>query len=250
LDKNYKLMYEAYTKIFKRCDLNTIVVEADSGAMGGDLSHEFMVATPIGEDTVLTCSSCGHTTGVKDLTQRSACPSCKEGKLEEKIAMEIGHIFQLGTKYSEAQQATFLDESGKQKTIIMGCYGIGVSRLLAAIIETHSDKAGIIWPKEVAPFDVEILPLHANENGIMDLANEYYKDLEASGLHVLIDDRDTSAGVKFNDADLIGIPYRITIGKKMFAEDKVEIKSRATNETTTVAKSEAAKKLKTMLKTQ
>ena len=250
LEKNYKLMYEAYQKIFKRCGLETVIVEADSGAMGGDVSHEFMVATPIGEDAILSCPSCHHITGIlKDLGEGSTCPKCKKSKLEKKIAMEIGHIFQLGTKYSQAQGANFLDENGKQQTIIMGCYGIGVSRLIAAIVESHNDTSGIIWPKEVAPFDLEILPVQTKEDGIMDLANQYYDDLKEAGLDVLIDDRDISAGVKFNDADLIGIPLRVTIGKRTFAENKVEIKNRRTNETLVVSKSEAKERIVDILKT-
>jgi len=248
LEKNYKLMYEAYRKIFNRCGLPTVIVEADSGAMGGDVSHEFMVPTPIGEDSVLFCPPCGHSTGaVKGLAERATCPHCKKGKLEKKIAMEIGHIFQLGTKYSEAQGAKFLDENGKEQTMIMGCYGIGVSRLIAAVVECHNDKAGIIWPSGIAPFDVEILPVQANESEVMSQAERYYKEFGAAGFEALIDDRDASAGIKFNDADLIGIPYRIVIGKKTLAQGKVEIKNRLSGETVTVLKEDAGKKLKEIL---
>lgn len=248
LEKNYQLMYEAYGKIFKRCGLDVIIVEADSGAMGGDVSHEYMVATPIGEDAILSCPACGHTCGlVKNLSEGSPCPHCKKSKLGKKVAMEIGHIFQLGTKYSLAQGANFLDENGKQQTIIMGCYGIGVSRLIAAVVESHNDKAGIIWPREVAPFDIEILPLQPKDNAIAELAEGYYNELKAAGFEVFMDDRDISAGIKFNDADLIGIPYRLVIGKRMLAEDKVEIKNRQTGETLTVPKGDAVKKLSEIL---
>ncbi len=119
-----------------------------------------------------------------------------------------------------------MDEDGRQKPIIMGCYGIGVSRLIAAIIEVNNDANGIIWPKEVAPFDVEILPVQASDTAAMSLAEKYYKELNAAGLDVLLDDRDESAGRKFNDADLIGIPLRIIIGKRMLAHNQVEIKIR------------------------
>ena len=122
LEKNYQLMYDAYNNVFKRCGLKTIIVEADSGAMGGDVSHEYLVATPIGEDAILVCPGCGYTSGVKgDLDEGAGCPKCRKSKFEKKVAMEIGHIFQLGTKYSEALGANFLDENGKQQTIIMGC---------------------------------------------------------------------------------------------------------------------------------
>ncbi len=249
LKKNYQLMYEAYHKIFKRCGLDTIVIEADSGAMGGDVSHEFLVTTPVGEDAVFICPSCRHAlSAAVGGAENSECPKCHKAKLEKKIAMELGHVFQLGTKYSQAQGACFLDEQGKQQTIIMGCYGIGVSRLIAAVVETHNDASGIIWPKEVAPFDIEILPVQVKENELKSLADQFYGELGASGARVLLDDRDISAGVKFNDADLIGIPFRLTIGKKMFAQGKVEIKNRLTTETITVDISQAKEKVLSLLR--
>jgi len=244
LNRNYQLMYEAYKKIFKRCGLDVVIIEADSGAMGGDVSHEFMVPAPIGEDTVLVCSSCGYQGGIlKDQTEGSKCPKCKKINLERQVAIEIGHIFQLGTKYSEAMEAKFLDESGKKQTIIMGCYGIGVSRLIATIVEQHNDSAGIIWPKEVAPFDVAILPVAAAEPELIQLADAYHKDLEESGLEVLMDDREESAGIKFKDADLVGIPYRVIIGKRTKTEGKVEIKIRATGEMIAVEKNQVREKI-------
>ena len=246
LDKNYQLMYDAYLRIFKRCGLNALVVEADSGAMGGDLSHEFMVPAPIGEDAVLVCPSCHHAASAAG-KENDPCPKCKKGKMEKKVAMEIGHIFQLGTKYSQAQSAKFLDEHGKEQIIIMGCYGIGVSRLLAAIIEVHNDKAGIMWPQEVAPFDAEILPLQTNDPAVMELANTYEKELTEAGLEVLLDDRNESAGIKFNDADLIGIPFQVVLGKRALANNQVEIKNRRTGETTGIDKNKVREKLSDLL---
>jgi len=237
LEKNYQLMYGAYQKIFNRCGLTTVIVEADSGAMGGDVSHEFMVPAPIGEDMLLVCSRCDYKGGaVGTQTDDTPCPQCKDGKLKKQAAIEIGHVFQLGTKYSKALAAYFLDENGKQQPMIMGCYGIGVSRLIATIIEVNNDAAGIIWPQEVAPFDVEILPVQTSEKSVVDLANLYYADLRKDGFDALIDDRDESAGKKFNDADLIGIPYRVVIGKKLSSKGKVEIKNRRTAEVLTVGK--------------
>ena len=130
----------------------------------------------------------------------------------------------------------------------MGCYGIGVSRLIAAIVETHHDAAGIIWPKEIAPFDLEILPVQVKEADVMDLANKFYDELKGAGIDVLIDDRDISAGVKFNDADLIGIPFRLTVGKKMVAQNKVEIKNRLTNEVVAVDIADAKEKVINLLR--
>lgn len=248
LKKNYQLMYEAYIRIFKRCGLNVIIAEADSGAMGGDVSHEFLVPAAIGEDAVIQCPSCGFGGGLKTQDQEGAiCPKCKEGKLIKKVAIELGHVFQLGLKYSTALQALFLDEDGKQKPIVMGCYGIGVSRLIAAVIEGNNDAGGIIWPREIAPFDVEILPLQATDPEIISLSQAYCHDLEKAGFSVLVDDRDESAGRKFNDADLIGIPWRITIGKRTLKEGKVEIKNRRSGETLTIPKQDVMQHLSAVL---
>ncbi|MBI3315197.1 MAG: proline--tRNA ligase [Candidatus Omnitrophica bacterium] len=234
LTKNYDLQHGAYLKIFKRCGLDVVTVEADCGAMGGSVSHEFLVLTPIGED-VLWINGSGR--AVKEGDGRQ--PSAPGGPWERKIAIELGHIFQLGTKYSEALGALYLDEDGKQKPIIMGCYGIGVSRLIAAIIETNCDQGGIIWPQEVAPFDVEILPVQVHDAKSMALAQKYYQELSAAGLDVLLDDRDESAGRKFNDADLIGIPYCIVVGKRTLALAQAEIKCRRTGKTEMVAQDSA-----------
>jgi prolyl-tRNA synthetase len=236
LKKNYELMYEAYQKIFQRCGLPFIIIEADSGAMGGDVSHEFLVPAPIGEDAVLQCQTCSYALGYDEKQEGSSCASCQKGILQKQIAIELGHVFQLGTKYSRALGALFIDENGKQQPIIMGCYGIGVSRLISAVIEVHSDKSGIVWPREVAPFDVEIIPLLTDDHEIQQLAVEYHDALQKAGLEVLVDDREESAGKKFNDADLIGLPYRIILGKRTKQEHVVEIKQRRSGQTWMVAK--------------
>ncbi len=231
LKKNYNLQFNAYNRIFKRCGLDPIVVSADSGAMGGSISHEFLVTAPIGEDALWVNADSGEI-----LKDEDGKAPLKPGSWDKKIAIELGHIFQLGTKYSDALGAVFLDEDGKQKPIIMGCYGIGVSRLIAAIIELNSDGNGIIWPKEVSPFDVEIVPVQVSDGVSMELAETYYQELSSSGVDVLLDDRDESAGRKFNDADLIGVPYRVIIGKRMLAQNQVEIKDRRTGQIQAVSK--------------
>jgi len=230
LQKNYDLQLQAYKKIFKRCGLDVIVVAADSGAMGGSVSHEFLVAAPIGEDAVWVNKNDGQV--IKD--EEGKAP--QGDQWERKVAIELGHVFQLGTKYSESLGALFLDENGEQKPMIMGCYGIGVSRLIAAVIEVNNDTGGIMWPKEIAPFDVEILPVQASDEMAMGLAKTYYDELKSAGLEVLLDDRDESAGRKFNDADLIGIPLRIVLGKRMLANNQVEIKIRRTGQVIVVDK--------------
>jgi prolyl-tRNA synthetase len=231
LQKNYDQQLAAYVKIFKRCGLDPIVVAADSGAMGGSISHEFLVTAAIGEDAIWINKDNDQV--IKD--ENGTAPVVP-GTWEKKVAIELGHIFQLGTKYTESLGAMFLDEDGKQKPIIMGCYGIGVSRLIAAIIELNSDSAGIIWPTEVAPFEVQLLPLQASDAASMQLTEQYYRELKAKGVDVLVDDRDESAGRKFNDADLIGIPLRVIVGKRMLAQGQVEIKDRRTGQIQAVSK--------------
>lgn len=157
------------------------------------------------------------------------CPKC--GKtLEFSRGIEVGHTFKLGTKYSKTLRATFLDKDGKEKYFVMGCYGIGVSRIVAAAIEQGHDQNGIIWPLPIAPFQVLILPVNYEHEKIKTISNRIYKQLESAGYEVLMDDRDERAGVKFKDADLIGIPIRVTVGEKTLAKNIVEVKLRGEKE--------------------
>jgi prolyl-tRNA synthetase len=255
LNKSYDIMLNAYNNIFKRMELDTIVIAADSGAMGGSVSHEFMVTAPIGEDAVAVCDTCDFRAAadsvndLKDGKNDVLCPKCQKGRLNRMPAIELGHIFQLGTKYSAALDALYLDVNGQRKPLIMGCYGIGVSRVMAAVIEVHHDDKGIIWPKEIAPFDVEIVPLSGGQadSEANVLTDRLYKELHGGGIEVLVDDREESPGRKFNDADLLGIPLRITLGRKALAEGKVEIKLRRTGETIFEPKDSAAAKVRSLL---
>lgn len=222
LDKNYNLMLAAYLRIFKRCGVSCIVTEADCGVMGGNVSHEFMVLAETGEDTVFICKQCSYAT----TKQTEDCPKCKSKLLKDK-AIELAHIFKLGDKYSLPQEAMFVDKDGLRRPIVMGCYGIGVSRLMAAIIETNNDEDGIIWPKEVSPFDIELLPLNITNQQSKDLALDLYEKLDSGGLRVLLDDRDERSGVKFYDADLIGIPLRVVIGERGLKTGEIELQHRA-----------------------
>jgi prolyl-tRNA synthetase len=165
------------------------------------------------------------------------CPNCEEGTLELYKAMEIGHIFKLGTKYSESMGATVLTQEGKEVPIVMGSYGIGVERIITAAVEQNHDADGIIWPKSIAPFDVIVTVTNMKDAGLREAGEKLYKDLQRAGLDALLDDRDERAGVKFKDADLIGIPYRITIGKKA-ADGLVELFERKTKTSEDVKLSE------------
>jgi len=379
LDRSYKKMYEAYEAIFERCGLKAIAVEADSGVMGGDISHEFMVLAEIGEDLLARCLSCGYaasvnvanctaqgsrlkaqgkeksikevdtpgvstiekvgaflkvkpeqmiktliymaddkpvavlirgdheaneakikkylkcaklematgdvikkTTGgplgfsgpvglrgiriisdnsikgmvnfvtgankkdrhfinvnpgrdfdikefpdLRMITENELCPKCSKNiKIEH--AIEMGHVFKLGVKYSKAMKAEFLDEDGKLKPCVMGCYGIGVNRIIAAAIEMHNDKKGIIWPLSIAPFQVIIIPINYAKENIRRVADKIYNNLREREIEVLLDDRDESAGVKFNDSELLGIPYSIVIGERGLKKGILELKDRQT----------------------
>jgi len=166
------------------------------------------------------------------------CPRCK-GELRFARGIEVGHVFKLGTKYSEAMKAVYLDKNGQEQMMIMGCYGIGVGRTVAASIEQNNDENGIIWPMPIAPFHVIITPVNINEPRLAEVAGKLYESLAGKGADVLFDDRDERAGVKFNDADLIGIPLRVTVGPKRLAEGKVEVKIRKTGEVKALSLDEA-----------
>jgi prolyl-tRNA synthetase len=380
--ETYRTMFEAYKKIFKRCGLDFRPVEAITGAIGGNYSHEFQVLAASGEDAILSCNGCGYTANMekaeirlpadsgkkqsvserKGLFQKAhtpqlktieevskflkveptrlaktlilntnlgpvaalirgdfelneeklktalgvewihlaeeemvrqvtggpsgfsgplrlkipvladfsvsdladfvvganeqdhhftgvnrgdfviekfadlrkaikgdLCPRC-DGSFEEFRGIEVGQVFYLGTKYSKSMQAVYLDEKGEEKLMVMGCYGIGISRTAAAAIEQHHDENGIMWPYPIAPFHFEMVPLNLREEKDRNLSEELYQQAVNRGFEVLLDDRDETAGVKFKDADLIGIPYRIILGAKGLAEGKVEFKERRTGQ--------------------
>ncbi|WP_456434500.1 proline--tRNA ligase [Thermosulfuriphilus sp.] len=392
-EASYEAMYEAYQRIFKRCGLKFRAVAADTGAIGGHASHEFMVLADTGEDLIAVCSRCDyaanielaeaiatphapkgkkaplekvHTPGahraeevaeflgktpqeivktliyladgrpvavlirgdhelnevklkkalkaevlemapvevvekvtkapvgfagpvgleiemiadkaiaglknfvtganeadfhylnvnlgrdfptptfadLRNVVPGDPCPQCGEG-LEIIRGIEVGHIFKLGTQYSQAMGATFLDAQGRQRPLIMGCYGIGVGRTVAAAIEQNHDENGIIFPVPIAPFKVIVVPVNIKDDQISKTAQNLYQELQNS-VPTLLDDRDERPGVKFKDADLIGVPLRVTIGKKL-KEGLVEIKKRATGETQLVSVSEAASRIRTLL---
>ena len=234
LNKNYRKIYDAYHRIFSRSGLEFLAVEADPGIMGGDISHEFMVPAGGGEDTVAKCKSCSWATSniTEQLKKNKACPKCK-GKLEFQTAIEVGHVFKLGTKYSKTLGAKFLDEDGREKPIIMGCYGIGVNRIMAAAIEQGHDKDGIIWPEGISPYQVLILALNIQDKKSKQEAFKIYQKLRKENIDVLLDERDERAGIKLKDADLIGVPVQIIIGEKNIQEGRLEIKIRKTAKITT-----------------
>ena len=226
LAKFYERVKKSYFKIFDECGLGSICVEADSGTIGGKMSHEFMVVSPVGEDRVVICKKCKTGANVEKTGEVKKCSKCSH-PLEKHSCIEVGHVFNLGTKYSKIMKAEYLDEKGKLHPVIMGCYGIGLSRLLSTIVEINHDKEGIIWPKAVAPFQIHLIPIE-DSSKVRKAAEKLYQDLEKDEVEVLYDDRkDKSVGEKFAEADLIGIPMRIVVSKKTLAKNSAELKKRS-----------------------
>ncbi|NQT49312.1 hypothetical protein HQ571_01310 [Candidatus Kuenenbacteria bacterium] len=222
----YEKSKQAYLNVFNRCGLDAKIVEASGGAFS-KYSHEFQVLTEYGEDTVFYCSKCdfAQNSEISKVKAGDKCPKCGESISEGK-AIEVGNIFPLKTKYSSAFKFKYTAENGKEQDVIMGCYGIGPSRVMGSVVEIHHDDKGMIWPEEIAPFKVHLLFL-GKDDKIKAAAEKLYLGLNEAGIEVLFDDRDVSAGVKLNDSDLIGLPYRIVVSEKTLAEDSVELKKRA-----------------------
>jgi prolyl-tRNA synthetase len=226
MQREFAHMEETYKKIFTRLGLDFRVVQADSGQIGGDGSKEFMVLADSGEDDIIVCDACDYGANVEVATEAKTGDICACGAtLRLTKGIEAGHIFQLGTKYSEALKATFLNETGKAQAYEMGTYGIGVSRLLAGIIEQNHDDKGCIWTKESAPFDVQVIISNIKDEAQVALGEKLYKELKAKGLDVLLDDRKERFGPKIKDYELLGVPHAVVIGKKL-VDGMVELMTR------------------------
>jgi prolyl-tRNA synthetase len=180
-------------------------------------------------------------------TAGDACPRCESGVFEAHRGIEVGQVFYLGTKYSESMGATYLDAEGRDRPIEMGCYGIGISRLVAAAIEQNHDANGIIWPLSLAPFEVLLLPINYKDKAIREAADKVYQELQDQAVEVLLDDRDERPGVKFKDADLIGIPLRVTIGARGLEKGYLELRWRHNGKTDEIPVADSTKKLYTIL---
>ena len=229
LEEYYKKCFDAYYRIFRRCGLKNFTdVMSSTGDMGGKVAHEFQLINEMGEDTLYICE-CGFRAN-KELeeTDSTVCPKC--GKNLNKVrGIEIGNIFQLGKKYTDSMHVTYTAADGTDKTPIMGCYGIGVGRTMAAIIEESADDNGPVWNMETAPFAVEVIGLPDKEDKTYPLAEKIYNDLKANGIEVLLDNRDARAGEKFADADLVAAPIRVIVSQMNLEQNKLEIKYRVNN---------------------
>lgn len=224
----YEEVKSAYFKIFERCGLQAIYTLAGGGVFTTNFTHEFQVLSEAGEDTILLCSKCQYAenTEISKLGDGDLCLKC-DGKVVQKKSIEVGNIFNDGTEYSEKVGLYFTDASGQKNPVWMAAYGIGLSRLMATIVEIHNDENGIIWPKSVAPFEIHLIAL----GNVKEEADKIYEKLKKEGKDVLYDDReDYTAGEKFADADLIGIPYRYVVSEKTLKEKSVEIKERGYKE--------------------
>ena len=235
LQDTYLTMRNTYKKILERIGLEYKIVQADSGAIGGEVSEEFHVLAENGEDTIAISDASEFAINTElllkegeDINSLEGQPSPDgNGKIVIKKGIEVGHIFQLGKVYTEAMQVNVQSQEGRAVDLFMGCYGIGVSRLVAAAIEQHHDDQGIIWPESIAPFEVNIVAIgYTKEIKIADAANELCATLKSIGYKVIVDDRKDGYGIKMKDAELIGIPINIIIGNKYLENGEVELKHR------------------------
>jgi len=235
LQETFLLMRNTYKKILERIGLEYKIVKADSGAIGGDASEEFHVLAENGEDTIAISDASEFAINTELLLNEGEDISTLEGKpspdgngvIEIKKGIEVGHIFQLGKIYTELMKVNVLNQEGRAVDLFMGCYGIGVSRLVAAAIEQNNDDKGIIWPEAIAPYEVNIVAIgYAKEPQIAEAANNLSEQLQAMGYEVIVDDRKDGYGTKMKDAELIGIPVNVIIGNKFIESGEVELKHR------------------------
>lgn len=238
LNQYYQKQIEAYKRVYSRLGLEAKVVEASGGVFTKNFSHEFQVVSDAGEDKIIYCDGCDFAQNAEIATVKAGdkCPKCglpvKEGK-----SIEVGNIFNFGDKYAKDMNGYVNDESGKKLPILMASYGIGISRLVATIVELYHDDKGIVWPEVVSPFKAHLLSLKADER-----ASAVYQQLQSAGIDVLYDDREVSAGQKFAEADLWGVTWRLVVSEK--TGDKVELKKRDSDQSELLSIAEAIEKLR------
>ena len=235
LQETYLSMRDAYKRVLNRIGLDFKISKADSGAIGGDSSEEFHVLAENGEDSIAISDSSEFAINTElllkddeDINSLNGKPSPDgNGVIQVKKGIEVGHIFKLGKLYAESMNASVLNSDGQKSTLFMGCYGIGVSRLVAAAIEQNYDEKGIIWPHSIAPFDINIISIgHNKDEKITSAANDLYEELCEMGYSVILDDRKDGYGAKIKDSELIGIPLNIIIGKNFLKNKEIELLGR------------------------
>ena len=225
----YAIVKEAYFKIFEQCGLKSFYTVAAGGNFTSSNTHEFQVLSQVGEDKILLCLKCEYAENkeISKLGDGDKCPKCG-GKIKIENAIEVGNIFPLGEKYSSAFNLQFIDSRGKKENVVMGSYGIGLGRVIGTAVEVYHDDQGIIWPKNIAPFQIHLIELSAKDNlAVKKQAEKIYEIFADKNVEILYDDRaDKTAGEKFADADLIGIPLRIVISAKTLENNSIELKKR------------------------
>ena len=225
LDKYYELVTQAYTNIYKRLGIGDITLKTyASGGSFSKYSHEFQTIADIGEDTTFVCEKCNIAVNKEIIEEQNTCPECGNSNLIQKQSIEVGNIFKLQTKYSEAFNLEFTDKNGVNKPVIMGCYGIGISRLMGTLVEVFAqNESKMLWPASVTPFDIHLIALNTDSEEVIKKSEELYTKLQEKGQSVLFDNRNERPGIKFTEADLIGITKRIIISYKTLAQNGVEI---------------------------
>ncbi len=241
LDRYYAIVMKAYQKIYKRLGLDYLIAEASGGAFTKEYTHEFQVPAASGEDTIIYCEKCRYAQN-KEIARGKVGDSCEKcsGKIVSTNAIEVGNIFRLGTRFSESFNLRYLDQFGASQYVVMGSYGIGPTRILGTLVEVHHDDRGIIWPKSVAPFAAHLIVLGDNKK-IKAHATKLYNTLQKKNIEVLFDDREVSAGEKFAESDMIGIPLRIVVSEKTMAAKKLELKERGKEQSKLVGERELLK---------
>lgn len=244
----YEKMKEVYARVFERVGIGaTTFLTYASGGSFSKYSHEFQTVTPAGEDAIYICNTCKVALNkeiIADLD--NACPECGGKNLHTETSVEVGNIFELKTKYSAPFDLSYKDEEGKDQTVVMGCYGIGLGRVLGTVVEVLGDEKGLVWPKAIAPFTVHLVELaSAGDARVRTEAQKLYDDLVSNDIEVLWDDRDLRAGEKFADSDLMGIPVRVVVSAKTMESETFEMKNRATGEVSMVDKSSFLSTLRT-----
>lgn len=245
LKEYYERMKKSYARVFERVGIGekTYFTFAGGGSFS-KYSHEFQTITPAGEDTIYVCDICRIAINKEIIEdQNYTCPLCGNKNLRTETAVEVGNIFELKTRYSAPFNLSYKDEKGKDQTVIMGCYGIGLGRVLGTVVEAYSDDKGLVWPRAITPFDVHLVEISSANKRVNEEAEKLYHELIEKEVDVLWDDRNLRAGEKFADSDLIGISLRIVVSEKTLTESKFEIKERRTGEVSMVDRSELLQKL-------
>jgi len=244
LDKFYQKVIESYFKIFERLGIRerTFLTYAAGGSFS-KYSHEFQTITPAGEDTIYICQKCQLAINKEIKEETPSCPNCQGTDFSRERAIEVGNIFKLGKKFSQSFDLSFFDREGNKSLVVMGCYGIGLNRLLGTIVEVNYDEKGIIWPKEVAPFLVHLLVL-GKEREVLAKGEEIYQKLKERKIEVLYDDRkDKSSGEKLVESDLLGLPLRLVVSKRTLEKKRIGLKLRREKEERMIAEKDLAKYL-------